>query len=244
MSEAPLRTDDRATSMLKMRLEGHTYEVIAEKHCVSPKTAQRYCAMAMRRGEVTPEQIQFRVKAQPAHLGGDAQYHPWWIAKVKRNIVVNEKGCWIWQGNRNSHGYGQTAYRGKTKILHRRFYQVIHGVKLARWVYVCHRCDERLCINPDHLWLGTPKQNSEDMIAKKRQPEQTVTHCPLGHAYDAQNTYWVKAKSGRLARNCKACQRIRGRLKSGWSFEEATADLTPTPPGVRTARRHFSGRAA
>lgn len=138
-----------------------------------------------------------------------AEYDQWWIARIKARCVIDGNGCWIWQGQKTYNGYGQTSYRSKTLILHRKMFQVAKGVTLGRWEYACHSCDVKLCCNPDHLWKGTPLDNQVDCVMKRRNGEQKVTHCPQGHEYTPENTYIHAAKSGRPARNCRACMRMR-----------------------------------
>jgi hypothetical protein len=163
-------------------------------------------------------------------------YHALWMDRVRRKVVVNERGCWVWQGRRTSNGYGQIGYRNRTAILHRVVYEVHNRVKLGRWEYACHSCDTKLCCNPNHLWKGTPKDNQVDCVMKRRNSELNVTHCPQGHPYDEQNTYVKPAASGRPSRGCKACGRIRQRIKAGWTPEQA-AQLPVTPHGHRVVRR-------
>ena len=168
----------------------------------------------------------------------DKQYNEWWLARVKARCVVDSNGCWIWQGNKTYNGYGQTGYRSKTRILHRKMFEVVNGVTLGRWEYACHSCDVKLCCNPAHLRKGTPLDNQVDSVMKRRNGEQQVTHCPRGHEYTPENTYVHAAKSGRPARNCKRCNLIRTRLKAGWPEHLAVSlpsqQLGYRPPELRT----------
>lgn len=133
-----------------------------------------------------------------------------WLTSVFGQCLENEAGCWIWQGNRTRNGYGQKFYpdRGNS-VVHRKVLEIVSGQKLGRWEYACHSCDVKLCCNPDHLWKGTPKENQEDSVRKRRNGEQQVTHCPRGHEYSSDNITWKVAASGRPARECRECNRAR-----------------------------------
>jgi HNH endonuclease len=71
--------------------------------------------------------------------------------------------CILWTGAKNSAGYPITWYKGKAAYAHRVVMNAPDGV------VVLHKCDTPLCINPEHLSIGTSKQNSEDMVKKNRQ---------------------------------------------------------------------------
>lgn len=75
--------------------------------------------------------------------------------------------CWIWTGPLNKYGYGKTAWHGKQITAHRLAYELSHG-PIPDGQCVCHTCDTRPCIRPDHLWLGSPAENTHDMMAKGR----------------------------------------------------------------------------
>ena len=77
-------------------------------------------------------------------------------------------GCWIWEGMKSHNGYGRFRIRGGKRIpAHRYSYELFKG-KIKSGLLVCHSCDNPPCVNPEHLWMGTQKQNIDDMIKKKR----------------------------------------------------------------------------
>lgn len=79
------------------------------------------------------------------------------------NNVMWTESCWIWMLSENHHGYGQHEGQGA----HRTSWELHRGV-IPEGMLVLHKCDNRLCVNPAHLYLGTPKDNTQDMIRKGR----------------------------------------------------------------------------
>ncbi len=81
---------------------------------------------------------------------------------------VDKSGdCWLWTGSLHDWGYGQFLLVDKRFYAHRLAWALFHGA-IPPGIMVCHRCDVPRCVRPDHLFLGTPKQNSEDMVRKGR----------------------------------------------------------------------------
>ncbi|CAK0742246.1 hypothetical protein CCP3SC1AL1_1170020 [Gammaproteobacteria bacterium] len=82
--------------------------------------------------------------------------------------LPNETGCMLWMGVVGNCGYGQFFLLNKKHMRpHRMAYQYFKG-RLTKEMFVCHHCDQKLCLSPDHLFLGTPQENMTDMINKKR----------------------------------------------------------------------------
>lgn len=81
-----------------------------------------------------------------------------------------------------------------------------------------HKCDNSKCVNPDHLYWGTPQQNVRDAYERGRAHNQKITHCKWGHEYTKQNTL-VSSNGRGLYRRCKHCMRIR---REGKKIENAS----------------------
>jgi hypothetical protein len=85
--------------------------------------------------------------------------------------VNNETGCWEFNGKLKL-GYGvfklhDGTRNGKSVLAHRYLYQIKNKLELNSKIFVCHKCDNRKCCNPDHMFIGTAKDNFEDMVSKK-----------------------------------------------------------------------------
>src|SRR6266581_4523071 len=77
--------------------------------------------------------------------------------------------CWLWQGSIHHSGYGHFGYQHKVQHAHRVAYQLTYGV-IPPGIEVCHKCDVKNCVNPNHLFLGTHNDNMQDMWKKQRHP--------------------------------------------------------------------------
>lgn len=86
-------------------------------------------------------------------------------ARVRRG---EPDACWPWVGHLNSHGYGDCYYQGRRTNAHRIAFELATGERPPREAVVCHRCDNRACCNPAHLWLGSQGDNVRDCRDKGR----------------------------------------------------------------------------
>jgi hypothetical protein len=125
-------------------------------------------------------------------------------------------GCWEYGGKIGNRGYGlvfiETLPDGREKwaLAHRVVYEGMVG-PIPEGMFLCHHCDNRKCVRPDHIFIGTDADNKADMYAKGRHPHgethwlSKVTHCPQGHPYSGDNLYIRNC--GR--RMCRACNNAR-----------------------------------
>lgn len=85
----------------------------------------------------------------------------------KYATTVPEAGCWLWAGPRTVSGYGVARANASSVRAHRLSWQ-IHKGPIPTGAVVCHKCDTPLCVNPDHLFLGSQAENVRDRDLKGR----------------------------------------------------------------------------
>ncbi len=129
--------------------------------------------------------------------------------KVELFHGATDEDCWCWVGSKTNNGYGRINVEGINQLAHRVSFE-LHKSSIPKGLYVLHHCDNRPCINPSHLFLGTHEDNMKDMAKKNRQWNKRKTHCSKGHAFSKENT--IVAKNG--YRNCRECHRICDRNKA------------------------------
>lgn len=117
-------------------------------------------------------------------------------------------GCWLWMGSYFSRsGRPQYHWRAGNEVLAQRVSYCLFKGSIPRTsnphdTEICHTCDTIECVNPDHLWLGTSKQNTQDMLKKGRQRKAKFkSHCCHGHPFNSENLY-VCSKGYRYCRLC------------------------------------------
>lgn len=125
---------------------------------------------------------------------------------LSRSIPEPNSGCWIWAGAMSWNGYGAVRAGNRTTRAHRASYLAAHGFQdLPRSIDVCHRCDNRCCVNPDHLFIGSRASNMRDASEKGRvrPPALAGEACPAAK---------LTADQVRSIRNDKRSQRELGRV--------------------------------
>lgn len=129
------------------------------------------------------------------------------MTPVERVFAKSEpepnSGCWLYLGVLNIHGYGRIHLGRRLVAAHR----LVLAYKISRPIpagmLACHTCDTPCCVNPDHLFVGSPRDNNADAMRKGRMGQPLK--CRRGHLFTPENTY-LRPTGKRL---CKACVRVR-----------------------------------
>lgn len=144
---------------------------------------------------------------------GSAKLPARFLAKIEilhSGPILNGSQCWIWKGCRDSHGYGNFRVQGKTVKAHRWCYEQVKGI-IPQELDSDHLCRIPPCVNPDHIEPVTRKVNCQRGIAGiiNGGRQRAITHCPQGHPYSEQNTYFFSGGK----RGCKICRTERDRKR-------------------------------
>lgn len=178
------------------------------------------------RTSISPETIRKTgyVKGQPrrflhghyAKLQQRLRPAPRPIAEVfweRVNKSADADGCWEWTGIRGGYTgmYGLMIYANQRAYAHRLSWTLHNNRPIPKGMYICHHCDNPICVRPDHLFLGTAKDNSQDMVRKGRSATG-----PRPNSYGLQ--------AGSKNSQSKLCERdiveIRERRAQGDSYKD------------------------
>jgi hypothetical protein len=90
------------------------------------------------------------------------------LSRFWNNVKIkSDNECWEWQGSKTTGGYGVMLWDKETFYTHRLSIEFT-GIKIPARYYVCHKCDNPSCVNPNHLFIGSPRDNALDKVSKKR----------------------------------------------------------------------------
>jgi hypothetical protein len=162
------------------------------------------------------------------------------LERFYRTIEVGME-CWNWKGRTGSNNpYGITYFDRKWHRVHRLAWMLHNKTQIPKGLLVCHRCDNPICVRPDHLFLGTNADNTRDMDQKGRrvvsiskavmasiESRRSKPECINGHPFDLENT-----RIGRYGhRECRACGRDKYHRLKRLSRIEQRLGLTDAKDG-------------
>lgn len=180
--------------------------------------------------------------------------------RILARVVIDDSGCWLWQGTRIPNGYGTIGVRHARKgYVHRVAYETWIGA-IPEGHIIDHLCRVRICCNPAHLEAVTPSQNTVrgDTIPVRRAAR---THCLRNHEYTLHNTVWQAGRNGKRKRGCRTCialrrsgavapltarlseadvRRIRTRAAAGESASRIARDYPVWPSAIESVIRRRS----
>lgn len=122
--------------------------------------------------------------------------------------VLKTQFCWIWVGAKTDDFYGRVRVNKRSIGAYRLSY-LIHIGPIQEGLLVCHKCDNPMCVNPDHLFVGSMSDNIKDCVLKKRHGSYLKMigkkECGRGHEWIEQNIY--SRKNGK--KECLICKKMR-----------------------------------
>lgn len=138
------------------------------------------------------------------------------VKRLEKYKSVNSNGCWIFTGaERNK--YGTLKFEGRMYKVNRLTAFAYLGFDLSSPLLVLHKniCLSKFCFNPEHLYIGTQSDNSNDSVIMKTHRNTKKTHCPKGHEYNEENTYYNLG-----TRLCKTCHHERYLIRKQERLQE------------------------
>lgn len=151
--------------------------------------------------------------------------------RMARNTSpLSEVGCWVWVGAGKPDGYGAISYKGKSAAAHRVAFELANGT-IPEGLFVCHTCDNKWCVNPDHLFLGTPADNMADKVAKGRQARGLTHSIATRSERHRASVRWGEDHPNAKVTNLQAFE-IMSMADSGSSRKYLAEKYGVTPSGI------------
>jgi hypothetical protein len=127
------------------------------------------------------------------------------IKLLEKSEITSDTLCWLWKSSKTNGGYGRTSFNGKNESLHRISAHIFFNLDLNnRHIQANHKCKNRHCWNPNHLYIGTQSDNIMDAVFSKTLGSLNKNNlCQKGHELTPKNTYTYCGR-----RSCRICRKL------------------------------------
>lgn len=142
-------------------------------------------------------------------------------------VVKHESGCWLFGGDKFGNKYGQLAKGGRTNghtTAHRYSYELHHG-QVPRGKFVCHKCDVKNCVNPEHLYAGDHEDNNRDIVDRgrnKRKGERIIVLPKAREGERAFNRALTPSAQSMLKSQYESGKWTQAQLAKAWRVSQGT----------------------
>ncbi len=138
------------------------------------------------------------------------------LDRFESKFKKDASGCWLWTACKTHNGYGAIQVDGKKRGAHRVSFE-LYVSPIPAGMFVCHTCDNKACVNPEHLFIGSPKDNIRDMFNKGRE-NKACGEAVAGAKLTAEDVRWIRqlgAPQWKIARCFGVTQPLISKIKAG-----------------------------
>jgi HNH endonuclease len=147
-----------------------------------------------------------------------SQHHP--VSRFMEKVEpssISKRSCWQWRGANKANGYGAFSLDGVPMQAHRASYILFVG-RIDDGLDVCHSCDNRSCVNPDHLFLGTRAENMADASLKGRMRNRRGQHLKELQVQEIRRRLGCGERIASVSRSTGVSHSIISNIKRGKSY--------------------------